>query len=125
MCRSIKCLAHFEPPANDEKIRASAMQFVRKLSGATRPSGANLVVFERAVHEVAATTSQLIRSLTSSAPPRNREDEARKARERSRQRFTRAAAGTLVEQPRGQQQQTQHAKVQKPAAGVASPEATE
>ena len=89
MCRSIKCLAHFEPPATDEEIRTSALQFVRKLSGANRPSRANEAVFERAVEEVAAAAGELLRSLTVSGPPRNREEEARKARERSRARFAR------------------------------------
>ncbi|HEV2122579.1 MAG TPA: DUF2277 domain-containing protein [Chloroflexota bacterium] len=87
MCRSIKCLAHFEPPATDDEIREAALQFVRKLSGATRPSCANEVVFDQAVDDVTAAASQLLRSLTSSAPPRNREVEAQKARERSRKRF--------------------------------------
>jgi hypothetical protein len=87
MCRSIKCLAHFEPPATDDEIRASALQFVRKLSGATRPSRANQDVFDHAVEDVAAVAAQLIRSLTVAGPPRDRDEEARKARERSRLRF--------------------------------------
>ena len=87
MCRSIKTLANFEPPANDEEIRAAALQFVRKLSGATRPSRANELAFDRAVEEVTAAASRLIRSLTTTAPPRDREEEARKAQERARQRF--------------------------------------
>ena len=87
MCRSIKPLANYAPPATDEEIRAAALQFVRKLSGATRPSRANEPAFERAVDEVAAAASQLIHSLTTSAPPRNREEEARKAQARARQRF--------------------------------------
>ena len=87
MCRSIKCLAHFEPPATDDEIRASALQFVRKLSGATRPSRANDAVFERAIEDVTAVASELLRSLTVSGPPRNREEEARKARERAVKRF--------------------------------------
>ena len=90
MCRSIKCLAHFEPPATDDEIRASALQFVRKLSGTTRPSRTNQVAFDRAVEEVVAAASQLLYSLTTNAPPRNREEEARKAREGSRTRFARA-----------------------------------
>jgi hypothetical protein len=87
MCRNIKTLAHFEPPATDEEIRASALQFVRKLSGANRPSRANEEVFNRAVEDVTAAARLLVHSLTTSAPPRNREEEARKARERSVRRF--------------------------------------
>ena len=87
MCRSIKTLANFAPPATDDEIRASAIQFVRKLSGATRPSRANELAFNRAVDEVTASAHQLIHSLTTSAPPRNREEEARKAQERARVRF--------------------------------------
>jgi len=89
MCRSIKTLANFEPPASDEEIRAAAVQFVRKLSGASRPSRANDVVFERAVDEVTAAASRLIRDLTTTAPTRNREVEARRARERARERYAR------------------------------------
>ena len=87
MCRSIKCLAHFEPPATDDEIRASALQFVRKLSGARRPSRADEAVFNQAVDHVATAATDLIRSLTTAAPPRNREDEARKARERASRRL--------------------------------------
>jgi hypothetical protein len=87
MCRSIKTLANFEPPATDEEIRAAAVQFVRKLSGATRPSRVNEPVFERAVDEVTAAAARLINTLSSVAPPHNREDEARKARERARERY--------------------------------------
>jgi hypothetical protein len=87
MCRNIKTLANFEPPASEEEIRASALQFVRKLSGASRPSRANEQAFERAVDEVAAAASRLIESLTSAAPPRDRDEEARKAKLRSRLRF--------------------------------------
>jgi hypothetical protein len=87
MCRNIKILANFEPPATDEEIRASALQFVRKLSGSTRPSRANQVAFDRAVEEVTAAARRLIHSLTTSAPPRNREEEIQKARERTRERF--------------------------------------
>jgi hypothetical protein len=90
MCRNIKTLANFAPPATDAEIRASALQFVRKLSGATRPSRANEAVFERAVEEVTAAAHRLIDSLKTSAPPRNREEEAAKARERSRERFASA-----------------------------------
>jgi hypothetical protein len=87
MCRNIKTLANFEPPATEEEIRASALQFVRKLSGTTRPSRANLVAFDRAVEEVSAAAIKLIGTLTTSAPPRNREIEAQKAQERARERF--------------------------------------
>jgi len=87
MCRSIKCLANFDPPASEEEIRASAIQFVRKLSGSTRPSRANQEIFDRAVEEVTAAATRLVHSLTVHAPPRNREEEARKAKERSRLRF--------------------------------------
>ena len=87
MCRNIKTLANFDPPATDEEIRASALQFVRKLSGANRPSRANQAVFDRAVEEVTEAASRLVHSLHTNASPRNREEEAAKARERSRQRF--------------------------------------
>ena len=87
MCRNIKTLANFEPPATDEEIRASALQFVRKLSGASRPSKANEAVFNRAVDEVTEIAERLIRSLATTAPPRNREIEAEKAKERSRLRY--------------------------------------
>ena len=91
MCRSIKTLANFEPQATDEEIRAAAVQFVRKLSGASRPSQANAAVFERAVDEVTAAASRLVRDLTISAPPRNRELEAARARARARERYARPA----------------------------------
>ena len=87
MCRNIKILANFEPPATDEEIRASALQFVRKLSGTTRPSRANEAAFDQAVAEVTATASRLLDSLTISAAPRNREDEAHKAHLRAVRRF--------------------------------------
>lgn len=87
MCRNIRILANFDPPATDEEIRASALQFVRKLSGTTRPSRANEAAFNRAVDEVAAAARRLVDSLTTTAPPRNREEEARKARQRSMRRF--------------------------------------
>jgi len=89
MCRNIRTLANFEPPATKEEIRASALQFVRKLSGTTRPSKANEEVFERAVNEVAAAAESLITSLVTNAPPRDREVEAVKAKERSAKRFAR------------------------------------
>jgi hypothetical protein len=87
MCRNIKTLANFAPPATDEEIRASALQFVRKLSGTTRPSHANEAVFNEAVETVTAAARRLVDSLTIKAPPRNREEEARKARERAARRF--------------------------------------
>ena len=87
MCRNIKTLANFEPPATDDEVRASALQFVRKLSGTSRPSRANELAFNRAVDEVTAAAQRLIHSLTTSAPPRNREEEARKAHERAVKRF--------------------------------------
>ena len=87
MCRNIKVLANFEPPATDDEIRASALQFVRKLSGTTKPSRANEAAFQHAVEEVTAAARRLLASLTTTAAPRNREVEAEKARERSRQRF--------------------------------------
>ena len=87
MCRSIKTLANFAPPATDDEIRASAVQFVRKLSGATRPSRANELAFNHAVDEVTAAAHRLIHSLTTTAPPRNREEETRKAQERARAQF--------------------------------------
>ena len=87
MCRNIKVLANFEPPATNDEIRASALQFVRKLSGTTRPSQANEAVFNRAVDEVTEAAERLINSLQTHAAPKNREVEAEKARERSRQRF--------------------------------------
>jgi hypothetical protein len=87
MCRNIKTLANFEPPATHDEIHASALQFVRKLSGTTKPSRANEAAFEVAVEEVTAAARKLIESLQTSAAPRNREEEARKAKERSLKRF--------------------------------------
>lgn len=87
MCRNIKVLANFAPPATDDEIRASALQFVRKLSGTTKPSRANEEAFNRAVDEVFASARRLIDSLATNAPPRDREIEAERARERNRERF--------------------------------------
>lgn len=87
MCRNIKTLANFAPPATDDEIHASALQFVRKLSGSTKPSQANEAAFNTAVLEVSAAARRLIDSLTTGAPPRNREVEARKAQERAAKRF--------------------------------------
>ena len=87
MCRNIRTLVNFDPPATGDEIHASALQFVRKLSGTARPSRANEDAFNTAVEEVTQAASKLIRSLTTTAPPRNREEEAVKARERSMRRF--------------------------------------
>ena len=87
MCRNIKTLANFEPPATDDEIRASALQFVRKLSGTARPSRANEAAFNLAVEEVTDAAQRLIASIKTNAPPRNRDVEAQKARERSLKRF--------------------------------------
>ena len=87
MCRNIKTLANFEPPATHDEIHASALQFVRKLSGTTKPSRANEAAFNHAVQEVTAAAHKLIESLTTNAPPRNRDVEAQKARERALKRF--------------------------------------
>ena len=87
MCRNIRTLFNFEPPATEDEVRASALQFVRKLSGTTRPSRANEDAFNLAVEEVTAAARKLVQSIKTSAPPRNREEEARKAKERSAARF--------------------------------------
>lgn len=87
MCRNIRTLFNFEPPATEDEIRASALQFVRKLSGSTHPSKANEVVFDRAVDEVSDAARRLLQSLETVAPARNREIEALKARERAKARF--------------------------------------
>jgi hypothetical protein len=87
MCRNIKTLHNFEPPADDEEIRASALQFVRKLSGFAHPSKTNEAAFERAVDQVTAAAHTLLNSLVTNAPPRDRAVEAAKARARSAQRF--------------------------------------
>lgn len=87
MCRNIRTLANFEPPATDDEVRASALQFVRKLSGTTKPSRANEAAFNRAVAEVTDAARRLIDSLQINAPPRNRDEEMRKAKERAQERF--------------------------------------
>ena len=87
MCRNIKTLFNFEPPATDEEIRAASLQFVRKLSGFTRPSKANADAFDRAVADVTVVASRLLAALETSAPPRDREVEAAKARARAAARF--------------------------------------
>jgi hypothetical protein len=87
MCRSIRTLFNFEPPVTDEEIRAAALQFVRKLSGFNKPSKANEAAFLAAIDEVAAVSRNLLHSLETNAPPRNREEELAKARARAAQRF--------------------------------------
>jgi hypothetical protein len=87
MCRNIKTLHNFDPPATQEEIHDAALQYVRKLSGATKPSKANEAAFNRAVEEVAAASSRLLASLVTAAPPRDREVEAAKARARAAARF--------------------------------------
>lgn len=91
MCRNIRTLHNFEPPATDEEIAASALQYVRKVSGFTRPSQANAEAFDEAVAEVARVTRRLLDRLVTAAPPRNREEEARKARRRWQRRAERLA----------------------------------
>ncbi|HWK30424.1 MAG TPA: DUF2277 domain-containing protein [Solirubrobacter sp.] len=87
MCRNIRQLHNFEPPATREEIQASALQYVRKISGSTKPSQANQAAFDRAVAEVAAITERLLGELVTAAPPKNREVEAAKARARAAQRY--------------------------------------
>jgi hypothetical protein len=87
MCRNIRTLFNFEPPATDDEIHASALQFVRKLSGFAQPSKVNAAAFERAVDEVSAAAHRLLNSLETTRPPRDRETEAMKARARARERF--------------------------------------
>ena len=87
MCRNIKTLFNFDPPATDEEIRAASLQFVRKLSGFNAPSRANERAFNEAIEEVAAVARRLIDSLATTAPPKNREEEAAKARARAAERF--------------------------------------
>ena len=89
MCRNIKPLFNFEPPVTDDEVRAAALQFVRKLSGVNKPSKANEAAFAAAVDAIAAASSTLLGSLETNAPPRNRAEEAAKARARSAQRFAR------------------------------------
>ena len=92
MCRNIKTLHNFKPPATEEEVRASALQFVRKLSGTTRPSKANEAVFNRAVDRVTEVAQELLDSLVTTAPPRDRDVEAAKARARAAERFGSADA---------------------------------
>jgi hypothetical protein len=91
MCRNIKTLHNFDPPATDEEVRAAALQYVRKLSGSAKPSKANEAAFERAVDEIAHITAHLLEDLVTTAPRRDREAEAAKARARAEKRFGRAA----------------------------------
>jgi hypothetical protein len=90
MCRNIRTLHNFEPPATEEEIRASAIQYVRKVSGSTKPSQANAEAFDRAVEEVARVTTVLLDALVTNAPPKNREVEAAKLRERAAKRYAAA-----------------------------------
>lgn len=87
MCRNIRPLANFEPPVTDDEVRAAALQYVRKISGSTKPSQANAEAFDRAVAEVAAISARLLDELVTTAPPKNREIEAQKARARSAARY--------------------------------------
>jgi hypothetical protein len=100
MCRNIRPLFNFEPPASEDEIRAAALQFVRKVSGFSKPSQANAEAFQCAVDEVAEAAGKLIFSLRSAAPPRDREAEAVRARERARKRWMRA---TRPESPKARQ----------------------
>ena len=96
MCRNIRVLHNFKPPASDEEVRASSLQFVRKLSGFTKPSKTNEPAFNRAVEQVSQAARELLDSLVTNAPPRDREVEAAKARARSAHRFSQAAAGEVA-----------------------------
>ena len=87
MCRNIRTLYNFDPPANGEEVRAAALQYVRKISGFTKPSRANEAAFERAIEAVSAVSMELLHELQTNAPPKNREEEAAKARARSAQRY--------------------------------------
>jgi hypothetical protein len=90
MCRNIRTLHNFEPPATSDEVHAAALQFVRKVSGTTKPSQANQAAFDRAVHEIAHITQHLLDDLVTAAPPKNREVEAAKARARAEQRYASA-----------------------------------
>lgn len=91
MCRNIRTLYHFDPPVNDQEIQAASLQFVRKVSGFTKPSQANQAAFDEAVHEVSHIVQHLLDSLVTTAPPKNREEEAAKARARSAKRYGKAS----------------------------------
>jgi len=88
MCRNIRTLFNFDPPVTEDEVRAASLQFVRKISGFTKPSKANEAAFLKAVDEVAEISSRLLRSLETTAPPKNREEEAAKARARAAERFS-------------------------------------
>ena len=92
MCRNIRTLHNYEPPATEDEVNAAALQYVRKISGSTKPSKANEAAFERAVDEVTKASSKLLASLVTNAPPKDREVEAARARERAAERFGTAAA---------------------------------
>ena len=97
MCRNIRTLANFAPPATDAEIRASSLQFVRKLSGANKPSKANAALFDRAVDEVAAAAGRLVHGWMTSAPPKDRDVEIRKMMEQSRKRFGKEPRRTPID----------------------------
>lgn len=101
MCRNIRPLFNFEPPATPDEVRAASLQFVRKISGFTRPSRANQAAFDRAVDEVAAAAGRLLASLATNAAPRNRDDVAARARARAARRFAREAGGSAARAPDG------------------------
>jgi hypothetical protein len=90
MCRNIRTLHNFDPPATHDEVHAAALQYVRKVSGTTKPSAANQAAFDEAVHEIAHLTRHLLEAMVTTAPPKNREEEAIKARARSEKRFARA-----------------------------------
>ena len=92
MCRNIRQLHNFDPPATSDEVQAAALQYVRKISGTTKPSKANQEAFDRAVHEVAHISQHLLEALVTNAPPKDREVEAAKARERAQKRYGQAAA---------------------------------
>jgi hypothetical protein len=87
MCRNIRTLFNFDPPVTEEEVRAAALQFVRKISGSTKPSKANEAAFDAAVDDIARISASLLQALETKAPPRNREEEAEKARARAKQRY--------------------------------------
>lgn len=91
MCRNIKTLFNFEPPVTEDEVRAASLQFVRKITGFNKPSKANEAAFEAAIEEIAAISGKLLRSLETSAPPKDREEEAAKARARAQERFGKAS----------------------------------
>jgi hypothetical protein len=92
MCRNIRILFNFDPPATDEEIRSAAMQYVRKVSGSTKPSKINEPAFEHAIDEITSTTRKLLESLTTNSPPKNREEEREKAKAKAIKRFGTVAA---------------------------------